>query len=281
MSFYSIEDYVKLPRPDVVWVWDGILPVGGAALLYAKQKVGKSFMALQLCEAVADPSREHFLGQRIQQHGRVLYIQLDTPRGLWITNYIKNVSSLEARNSIFMMDRELEDIPIPFDVRIKQAQQWVRDAVVRVEPVLVVIDTLRRMHRCNENDNTEMAIIYDTFVDLTKPAAMLLLSHEKKVQTEGTDPTARGATSVTGAVDCIIHMTKKRLKFEARSDIEDELNIYQQDNGTWTTNDREAEILDFIAKVQGTTSKHKEIDAAVAAEFGVSERTARRWRAAH
>lgn len=278
MSYYSIEEYLKLPRPDNVWIWEGIIPVSGAALLYAKQKTGKSFLALQLCEAVADPNINNFLGQAIQHHGDVFYIQLDTPRGLWVTNYIKNVKSPDAKRNIYVTDKEVENIPVPFDIRTKDAQQWVRAAASKINPALVVIDTLRRMHRCNENDNTEMAIIYDTFVDLTKPAAMLILGHEKKVQAEGVDPSARGATSVTGAVDCIIHMTKKRLKFEARSDIEEELRIFQMDDGTFTTNNREAEIADYIAQVEARTSKVAEVDEQVSKEFDVSLRTARRWR---
>lgn len=278
MSYYSVREYLDLPIPDNIWVWEGIIPVSGTALLFAKQKIGKSFLALSLCEAVADPNIDHYLGQRIGLHGRVLYIQLDTPRGLWIKNYIKNILSEAAKDNLFIIDRELPDIPVPFDIRSPKCQMWVREAIQEIKPVLVVIDTFRRMHRCNENDNTEMAIIYDTFVEITKPAAMLILTHEKKIQAEGVDASARGATSVTGAVDCLINMTKKKLKFEARSDIEEELKIFQQDNGTWTTNDREAEIWDYIAQVQARTSKVSEVDEAVAKEFDVSVRTARRWR---
>lgn len=279
-AYYSIEDYVNLPRPVEVWLWDGILPVSGAALLFAKQKIGKSFLALSLAEVIADPNLDHYLGQRVQLHGPVLYIQLDTPRGLWIENYIKNVISAEARKNIFIMDKAVDDIPIPFDIRSIKCQDFVRQVVVDTKPVLVIIDTFRRMHRCNENDNTEMAIIYDTFVDICHPAALLILTHETKNKLEGADASSRGATSVAGAVDCLINMTKKRLKFEARSDIEEEIPIFQQDNGTFILNTRQEEIDSFIAEMAGKTDKQREIDIAVAQQFAVSDRTARRWRLA-
>jgi RecA-family ATPase len=278
MPAFAIADYVQLPGPNQVWLWNGILPASGAALLYAKQKIGKSFLALSLAEAVADESLYSYLGQEIQQHGKVLYIQLDTPRGLWIKNYISTVLSAPARENIYIMDREMDDMPIPFDIRTAEAQRWIQAEVERVEPILVIIDTFRRIHRCDENDNTEMSIIYDTLVNICSPAAVLLLMHERKTQQEGQDATVRGASSVAGAVDCLIHMTKKRLKFEARSDIEEELKIFQQDNGTFTVHDSAAEAEALIDELKGKGIKYAEIDRQVAEQFSVSSRTARRWR---
>lgn len=278
MPAYPIEEYVNLLPPQEVWVWDGILPVSGAALLFAKQKIGKSFLALGLAEAVADPQIHSFMGQAIGLHGPVLYIQLDTPRGLWIKNYIKNVVTPAARQNIYILDREMDDIPMPFDIRNRACQLWIREQVDKIKPVLVIFDTFRRVHRCDENDNTQMAIIYDVLVNLSKPAAMLLLTHQKKLQQEGEEASARGASSVAGAVDCLIHMTKKRLKFEARSDIEEELKIFQQDDGTFTTHDSAAEAEEMIDDLKAKGAKLSDIDKQIADHFGVSARTARRWR---
>lgn len=278
MPAYSIEEYVQLQQANQVWLWEGILPVSGATLLFAKQKIGKSFLALGLAEAIADPSIHNFLNQSVPIHGPVLYIQLDTPRGLWIKNYIKNVLSPAARKNIFIMDREMEDIPVPFDIRNRECQVWIRKEVERIKPVCVIFDTFRRVHRCNENDNTEMAIIYDVLVELCKPAAMLLMTHERKFQAEGQDATARGASSVAGAVDCLIHMTKKRLKFEARSDIEEELAIFQQDNGTFTVHDTAQEAEEFIDEMECTGMKPPQIVKELVERFGISTRTAQRWK---
>jgi len=278
MPAYSITEYEKLQEKEEVWLWDGIVPKSGAALLFAAQKIGKSFLALSLAEAVADDAITHYLGQAIGQHGPVLYIQLDTPRGLWIKNYLKNVNSQKARDNVYIMDREMEDMPMPFDIRTRECLMWVKAEIDRIKPVLVIIDTFRRMHRCKENDNDEMAIIYDTFVNLTHPAAMVILTHQAKNIQEGQEAKARGASSVAGAVDCLIHMTKKRLKFEARSDIEEELRIFQQDDGTFTTHDQVEQADELIDNLTQKGLKFKEIDTAVAERFGVSARTARRWR---
>ncbi len=269
---------MQLQQEQEVWLWDRILPKSGAALLFAAQKIGKSFLAIGLAEAIADPAVHEYLGQPIGIHGPVLYIQLDTPRGLWIKNYLKNIKSQVARDNIYILDREMEDAPMPFDIRAKEAQMWIRQEIERIQPVVVMIDTFRRMHRCDENDNTEMAIIYDVFVNLTSPAAMVILTHQAKNIQEGQDAKARGASSVAGAVDCLIHMTKKRLKFEARSDIDEELKIFQQDDGTFATHSQAEAVDDFLLGLQDKGMKLKDIDSALAKQFDVSARTARRWR---
>jgi len=279
MSSYCIDDYVNLPAPDTIWVWDGILPASGSMLLYADPKVGKSKLALSLSEAIADESIDSYLGQSIKQHGKVLYIQLDTPRNLWKNNYIRYIKSAQARKNIYIIDKELPDIPIPFDLRTKECQKWVRDEVDRVEPAVVWIDTIRRMHRGDENDPTIMAVLFDIFQEVTAPAAMGLIAHKKKQQAgEVGDGTARGSTALTGAVDALVNMTKKALKIQARSDVAEEIGIWQQEDGTWAINDRESEIIDFISAAQAKTGKPGELDKLIAEEFKVTPRTARRWR---
>lgn len=279
MPAYPITEYMDLPAPDTVWVWEGILPASGSMLLFAEPKLGKSKLALSLSEAIADPNIGHYLGLPIQQHGKVLYIQLDTPRNVWREKYIKCIKSKMACENIYMLDREMPDMPLGFDIRTSAGFKWIRAEVDRINPVAVVMDVVRKMHGADENDATEMNQAYNTFVDATKPAAMLMIAHKKKMQHgEVGDGSVRGSTALTGSVDALVGMTKKSLKIQARSDAPDEIAIYQLDDGTWTTNDREAEIWDFIANVQARTSKATEIDSVVAEEFKVSIRTARRWR---
>lgn len=278
MSSYSIDEYELLPSLDTDWVWDGILPASGSMLLYADPKVGKSKLALSLSEAIADESVDSYLGQAIKKHGRVLYVQLDTPRNLWKSNYLKYIKSKQARENIYIMDKELPDIPIPFDLRVKQAQDWIRREVDRLQPVTVWFDTIRRMHRGDENDPTVMSIMFDLFQDCTKPASMGLVAHKKKQQQgEVGDGTARGSTALTGAVDALVNMTKKGLKIQARSDVDEEINLYQDDNGIWSLNSRDDEIVSFMAELDPKMPKG-EFNEKIMGKFNVSLATAKRWR---
>lgn len=278
MPAYSITEYKLLPSPPTVWIWEGILPSSGAALLFGNPKLGKSFLSLGLAAAVADPSVDSYLGQRIQEHGRVLYIQLDTPRNLWREGYLPTIKSTRSEDNIFIIDKQLEDIPTPFDLCAKPSQLWLRNEVNRVQPVLTIVDTMRRMHRADENDPTTANNIYEVIIGCTQPSAVMLLTHKKKQQHGDMSlGTARGSTSFTGAVDCIINMTKTALNFEARSDIDEELPVYQHDDGTWRLNSKDEEIGGYI-KGLGEQGSKAELNQAVMDRFGVSLATAKRWR---
>ncbi len=278
MPAYSVTEYKNLPSPDTIWVWEGIIPTSGSCLLFGNPKLGKSFLSLGLCEAIADPTVDGYLGLPIQQHGPTLYIQLDTPRNLWKTGYLSTLKSSRAEDNIFIIDKELPDRPNPFDIRTRDAQLWIRGEVDRIKPVLTVVDTMRRMHRGDENDPTEASLVYDTIINCTQPSATLLLTHKKKQQ-HGDESlgTARGSTAFTGAVDAIVNMTKTALHIEARSDVDEEINIFQQDNGTWSINSRDEEIAEFISRLPQTGPK-TELNQQIMDEFKVSLATAKRWR---
>lgn len=235
-----------------------------------------SWMALGIAEAVADKGIEDYLGLPIDTHGNVLYVQLDTPRSLWSTGYLRSIKSTLARKGVYIIDREMEDLPKQFDIRMPNCTEWLRTESNKVQPVLVIIDTIRRMHRGNENESDTMAVVHDSFIAATTPAALLYLAHKKKAQQGETgDGSVRGSSAFTGAVDALINMSKSKLVIEARSDVEEEIAIYQLDNGGWSRNSDEDNINEFIAGLGGSKTQ---MDEMIAEKFTVSSRTARRWR---
>lgn len=277
MPAFSIKDYLELAADGTVWIWRGIIPVGGSVSLFGDPKVGKSFLAIGVAEAVADSMVEDYLGLPIDTHGRVLYVQLDTPRNLWKTGYISIVKAAQAQKDIYIIDRQMGDLPKQFDIREPNCTKWLRDEVDRVEPVLVIIDTVRRMHRGNENESDTMAVVHDSFIAACAPAAILYLTHKKKPQQgDSGSGSIRGSSGFAGAVDALVNMAKTKLTIEARSDVEEEMPIYQCDNGTWSLNSESDRINEFIGKLPDMPKTAK--DEAIAKEFTVSTRTARRWR---
>ncbi len=247
-------------------------------VLFGNPKVGKSYLILGVAEAVADPDIEEYLGLPIEHHGPVLYIQLDTPRSLWTTGYISVIRSQQVEDGIYVIDREMEDLPKQFDIREPHCMRWLQREVERVKPVLVIVDTIRRMHRGNENESDTMAVVHDSFTTACYPAALVYLAHKKKAQAGETgNGTVRGSSGFTGAVDALVNMSKTKLSIEARSDIDEELPIYQLDNGSWSVNSEEEKMKEFIGKIGSGVAKTKQ-DELIAKEFGVSLRTARRLR---
>ncbi len=276
MPALPICDYEKLDADDAVWIWHGLIPVGGSMSFFGSPKVGKSLLSLGLCEAIADPNISHFLDLPIETHGRVLIVQLDTPRRLWKTGYLSLIKSEIARREIFIIDREMKDMPKNFDIRQPSCQAWLRQEVDSVSPILVVVDTIRRMHKGNEDKSDIMEEIHGAFIEATQPAALMYIAHKKKAQVGDIGPgSIRGSTGFAGAVDALINMSKSALYIEARSDAPEEIPIVQMDNGSWVLDTTQDEKVSFINSLPTTLPKMEKYKS-IMNQFGVSQSTAQR-----
>jgi RecA-family ATPase len=191
----SGQDYLKLPSSPATWLVEPLLPSSGAMLLYGDAKVGKSFAALQLANAIQ--SGQSWLGFPTRK-GNVVYIQLDTPR---------------------MADRETLDA-WPFDILDPEHLITLRDELQALKPDFVIIDTLRESHSADENDSTEMQEAIAALVAATKPAALCLISHARKPSQESDYSLMadnRGSNYVVGRMDAIVRFTSKSARVSGRS----------------------------------------------------------------
>jgi RecA-family ATPase len=229
----SALEYLALPSSPATWLIDPLLPSGGAMLMYGDPKVGKSFAALQLVEAVTTGTE--WLGFKTRK-GKVVYLQLDTPRNVWQdrinTLYLKNaITDL----SFPCADRESMNT-WPFDILNPEHLISLRDELKRLGPDLVIIDTLRESHSADENDSTEMQAAIAALVAATQPAAMCLISHARK---PGQDDNFslmndnRGSSYVVGRMDAIVRFTPKSVRVSGRSIEEHSMELERQDSGFW------------------------------------------------
>lgn len=227
--FHCTDDYLALPHAPESWIIQDLLPVGGSMNVYGKPKAGKSFLCLQMAEAIADPSKPEFLGYPILTHGPVIYLQADTPRGLWRLRIIDFFTSKgRPLKNVYFADKEI--IPYPFDIADKAGtnRKWLADAVKEVNPVAVFIDTLREVHMGDENDSGHMQIVVNALAEACRPAAIVLISHSRKTTPDGAHDLmneGRGSSYTSGRMDSIMKVTNSKLYFQGRSIPETSLAI--------------------------------------------------------
>lgn len=233
-GFVSVSRYLHLPHDANTWLIKDLIPTSGAALMYGLPKGGKSWMALQLACAIAGGADE-WLGFPVMTHGRVLYLQLDTPRSTWRLRFQGLIrEGVKFEDRLFgVADRESIEC-FPFDITQGPANgqpahaDYLRSLCEPAEPIAVVIDTLRKAHSKDENNSTDMSNVMSKLVAAVHPAALILVSHSRKPNMEmGNDlmNDHRGSGSVTGEMDCIMKMTKKKLYYGGRSIEEGELPL--------------------------------------------------------
>lgn len=233
MSFLPTPEYLAQPRNPYSWVIEDILPTGGLLNIYGKPKSGKSFLAVQMAEAIAIGAPD-VVGFPIHQHGRVAYLQLDTPRAIWTdriqTHFAHSPNILWADSDTrIVKDDSVEEIPYPFDI-MTEGYHWLKAKIAEAEPLVVVIDTLREVHSGDENDSTHMRNMINTLIAACRPAAMVVLSHARKNASEGGFEIMsenRGSGYVAGRFDGTIHLSsddkKPILSYKSRTAGEEKL----------------------------------------------------------
>jgi hypothetical protein len=147
----SLPQLFDLELPEVEWAIDELLPLGAAALLSAREKAGKGLLALDLCAAVA--GGEPFLDRAVRE-GPTIYCAAE-----------EHLRDVRQRIAARLGDRH--DIPLyvlpldgSHDDRLKlddtDSMQKLWNMVVALEPVVVVLDTLRELHDRQEDSSDEM-----------------------------------------------------------------------------------------------------------------------------
>ena len=227
--------------PPINWIVPDILPEG-VTLLAGKPKLGKSWLALDLCLGVAHGGA--VLGTKQVEGGACLYLALeDSPRRL-------------QRRLKKMLGGEHEGVSVPdgFDFatgwpRVGEGGETALREWLEAHPDarLIVVDTLKKI-RPKTNPNRS---VYDVDYEALEPllplaakfgVAIVVVHHTRK--TPGADPLEEisGSYGLSGGVDGVLVMKRERGKSEAflhvtGRDVEEEAELALRWNGDlvrWT-----------------------------------------------
>src|SRR3990167_6601963 len=240
-------DYLTLPRAPETWLVEPLVPTGGSCLVYGDAKVGKSFAAIQLALAIEQGS--DWLGFPVRAAGKVVYVQLDTPRSLWATRLASIRVSHPEVDQLMCADRETLDT-FPFDILNPSHSDLLTVALREINPVAVVIDTIRESHSGDENDSTTMRNVVSSLVAATQPAALIVVAHSRKNvgdQTADLIADNRGSNYIVGRMDSIISFNRRTAHYTGRAIEEGTIRIHREDNGLWTPDeDKIDHHIDYI-----------------------------------
>ena len=258
MDALPVSAYRHLPRPPDTWIIRDILPTAGLLSLYGDPKVGKSFAALQLAYAVTSSGQSEWLGFEVCQHGQCLYIQLDTPRGLWVEEYLDRFTdaSQALPDTLLIADREMA--PFPFNILAGDAYLWLHTAAGLHRPAVVILDSLRDAHEADEDKSQQMQHVVTVLRAAVSPAALVLISHARKPNyqlppdvRDNLMSDNRGSSYVPGKADTIIKLTEKTLHIQGRTIQKHRLRAVRNTFGLWelAVSETEAAVAEVLADV--------------------------------
>jgi hypothetical protein len=195
-EFLTAKEILQAPKDPTRWIVADILPAGGASVLVAKPKVGKSTIAADLSISVA--RGEPWLGRETQQTP-VAYVFLDGP----LTDIADTFVSLGLRES--------DPVFIHAGSAPANAIAWILAAVKDKGARLVIIDVLQKLCRFeNINDYSEVTTKMEPLLEAARAGNchILTLHHAKKESRDDLDASI-GSTAIRGL--CYTYLFAKRL----------------------------------------------------------------------
>jgi RecA-family ATPase len=160
---------------------DFVIPgflAGTVGNLVSPGGVGKSLLAGQIGAAIAGAD---LLGYDGIKQGKVLILAMEDPitaigKRLWSFGGALNP---EQREAVYENCRWQSFFGFPFDIMQEADFEWLLETAKGYR--LVIIDTLRRVHQCDENDSGQMAAVLNRMeqISVTGPS-ILNLHHTTK-----------------------------------------------------------------------------------------------------
>jgi len=195
---------VKNATP-VEWLVEGLLLKSGAAILGGAPKSGKSFLALDLCVAVATGT----LGAgffRVAAAGPVMLFCAEDPSPV-LASRLRAL----ARSRSLSLDNLPIEVIVEQTVRLPEALPRLAATLARSRPGLLLLDPLIRLHRADENSATEMAVVLDGLRNLARAAntAILLVHHARKAASPSSPGSGlRGSSDLAAFADANLYLRR-------------------------------------------------------------------------
>ena len=203
----NIEHWDTIQDEPVKWMIDKVLPVGSFSALFGPPGSFKSFIALDIAEAIA--TGRTWMGNQVTEQGAVLYLCGEGFGGVGARiKAIKQHHGTEDGAPIYVIRHQLnlrssvED----FNALMIAVENLVTELGINFK--LIIIDTLARAFGGgNENDSSDMGSFISScgrIQQIVQDCALMILHHSGKDATKG----LRGHSSLLGAVDTELELIR-------------------------------------------------------------------------
>ena len=193
----TIADIKQFPDPR--FLIDNVLIEGTLTLLGSYTGKGKTLLALSLMRSVLDGF--HWLGKyKVNRTGPVLLINEESP------DSVLKVYTTKIPEDAPFYALHFEQVRID-----RTTDQVALEEVIRaINPVLVVIDSLIRVHGHEEDSAVEMAQVIGQLRKYANTGITILLLHHHNKGTGPLETRARGSSDIPAGVDLELALYEKR-----------------------------------------------------------------------
>ncbi len=206
----SASELLGMELPPVKWAVPGVLPEG-VTVLGGKPKIGKSWVGLGLCIAVA--SGGYALGKIPVEKGRALYLGLEDNQRRFQRRLKKMLPDGNAPKDLELCT----EWPRQDEGGVVALQRWIDK---RPDTRLVVVDTLKKFRPKDASNRSLYDVDYEALEPLLPLAAeygvaMLVVHHLRKLEAADPLDMLSGSTGLSGGVDGALILKRARGEADA------------------------------------------------------------------
>lgn len=196
-EYFNVVEELKHDIEDEPEIVENLIPIG-ATLLGAPQKIGKTFLALQLSNAIA--SGQEFLGNKVQQ-GHVFYIALEDSKAKILKRFRRFNIEISKKLNVKKVK--------PFDPLFNIEEEIQKEIQRHSDLKMIVIDTFPKIRKNTKVDYQmeyeELSYYHD--LGLKYGIAIILVLHVRKIIDRNAPfDNIYGSRGVTAAADAMIVM---------------------------------------------------------------------------
>jgi hypothetical protein len=234
-SIYSASELLTTDLPEQIWAVKDTLPAG-LAVLAGRPKVGKSFMALELCLAVAQGRKA--LGRFDAEKGEALFIGLED-------NWRRLRNRLRMMLGNDGISPQLSGVHLMTEfLKLDQGGEDQLKGILKNKPnlSLVVIDTYGKVAPYFKSKNPYLeeyaALSRLQQIGFDYETCLLMNHHTRKSESDYVLDEVLGSTAITGTADTILILKKNKygtvLHTTGRDIEEQELAVeFDKETGLW------------------------------------------------
>lgn len=212
-NVHSLHELETMDLPPQLFLIDDFLPLGGAVMVSARPKVGKTFLALQMALAVATGGK--FLGYRCKERG-VLYIDFESDERNMLKRVKAMINTEELPDNVFLMQPEspfeFGRVGNGFEHQIESFINTHESANIK----LVVVDTYGHIQGARDSRKNIYQVEYEEVAKINRWAkklgiTLMLIHHNNKTGEDYQNPilSISGSNGITGGLTAFYILTKQ------------------------------------------------------------------------
>lgn len=219
--FASASEFGFADHEEISWLVPGVIQAGANGFIVAAPKVGKSWLAAELCIALAEG--RPWLGLKINRRHKVALISREDNPALtrWRLARLSGEGLAAVDGWLYVNTRAQSKT---FSLTNDAEHAEMLSELKRVKPELAIFDVMNVMHGSDENDNTEMVRVLRRLSEIHAEAgcAVCVVHHFNKLAEGSLTARMRGSSAIAGWAEWMVGVEKfgdrtRRVTFELKA----------------------------------------------------------------